>query len=91
MRLLDEQYTKVLFYGVRRLRAWLRAQGNTVNPKRVRVLTRRGFRLFIPTRGVVFLQGLGYRLRYDVYSGHLANNKSVDLGILNAQNNNRRG
>jgi len=41
MRLLDEQYTKVPFYGVRRLTAWLRAQGYIVNPKLVRVLMRR--------------------------------------------------
>jgi putative transposase len=41
MRLLDEWYTKVPFYGVRRLTAWLRAQGYIVNPKRVRVLMRR--------------------------------------------------
>jgi len=41
MRLLDEQYTKVPFYGVRRLKAWLRARGYIVNPKRVRVLMRR--------------------------------------------------
>jgi putative transposase len=41
MRLLDEQYTKVPFYGVRRLTAWLRARGYIVNPKRVRVLMRR--------------------------------------------------
>lgn len=41
MRLLDEKYTKVPFYGVRRLTAWLRAQGYTVNPKRVRVMMRR--------------------------------------------------
>jgi putative transposase len=41
MQLLDEQYTKVPFYGVRRLTAWLRAQGYIVNPKRVRVLMRR--------------------------------------------------
>ena len=27
MRLLDEQYTKVPFYGVRRLTAWLRSLG----------------------------------------------------------------
>jgi hypothetical protein len=40
MRLLDEQYTKVPFYGVRRLMAWLRARGYIVNPKRVRVLMR---------------------------------------------------
>jgi len=41
MRLLDEKYMKVPFYGVRRLNAWLRAQGYIVNPKRVRVLMRR--------------------------------------------------
>jgi hypothetical protein len=41
MRSLDEQYTKVPFYGVRRLTAWLRARGYIVNPKRVRVLMRR--------------------------------------------------
>jgi putative transposase len=41
MWLLDEQYTKVPFYGVRRLTAWLRARGYIVNPKRVRVLMRR--------------------------------------------------
>jgi len=41
MRLLDEQYTKVPFYGVRRLTAWLRGRGYIVNPKRVRVLMRR--------------------------------------------------
>jgi putative transposase len=40
MRRIDEQYTKVPFYGVRRLTAWLRAQGYIVNPKRVRVLMR---------------------------------------------------
>jgi putative transposase len=38
---LMRQYTKVPFYGVRRLTAWLRAQGYIVNPKRVRVLMRR--------------------------------------------------
>jgi len=41
MRLLDELYTKVPFYGVRRLTAWLRVRGYIVNPKRVRVLMRR--------------------------------------------------
>jgi len=41
MRLLDEQYTKVPYYGVRRRTAWLRARGYIVNPKRVRVLMRR--------------------------------------------------
>lgn len=40
MRLLDEQYTTTPFYGVARMTAWLRAQGFTVNPKRVRRLLR---------------------------------------------------
>lgn len=35
MRLLDEQYFKTPFYGVRRLTAWLQQQGYNVNRKRV--------------------------------------------------------
>lgn len=35
MRLMDEQYFKTPFYGVRKLTAWLRNQGYPVNPKRV--------------------------------------------------------
>ena len=35
MRLLDEQYTRTPFYGVRRMTVWLRQQGYRVNPKRV--------------------------------------------------------
>lgn len=38
MRLLDEQYFKTPFYGVRRLTAWLNTQGYDVNHKRVRRL-----------------------------------------------------
>lgn len=40
MRLLDEQYTRTPFYGVRRMRYWLREQGYRVNGKRVRRLLR---------------------------------------------------
>lgn len=40
LRLLDEQYTRCPFYGVRRMTAWLRAQGYAVNPKRVARLMR---------------------------------------------------
>ena len=40
MRLLDEQYLRTPFYGVRRMTQWLRQQGWTVNPKRVRRLLR---------------------------------------------------
>ena len=36
MRLIDEQYTKTPFYGVRRMATWLRDIGEPVNPKRVR-------------------------------------------------------
>jgi putative transposase len=40
MRWLDEQYTATPFYGVRRMTAWLRGQGYTVNRKRVARLMR---------------------------------------------------
>ena len=38
MRLMDEQYLKTPFYGVRRVTEWLKAQGYNVNRKRVRRL-----------------------------------------------------
>lgn len=40
MRKLDEQYTQTPFYGVLRMTAFLRTQGENVNPKRVRRLLR---------------------------------------------------
>ncbi len=40
MRLLDEQYTRTPFYGIRRMTAWLHAQGHRVNHKRVQRLLR---------------------------------------------------
>jgi putative transposase len=40
MRLLDEQYTRTPFYGIRRMTAWLQAQGYGVNHKRVGRLLR---------------------------------------------------
>jgi putative transposase len=40
MRMLDEQYTRTPFYGVRRMTYWLNAQGYRVNGKRVRRLLR---------------------------------------------------
>lgn len=40
LRLLDEQYTRTPFYGVRRMTAWLHEQGYAVNQKRVRRLLR---------------------------------------------------
>jgi putative transposase len=40
MRLLDEQYTKTPFYGIRRMHQWLIGQGYEVNLKRVKRLLR---------------------------------------------------
>lgn len=40
MRLIDEQYTRTPFYGVRKMAHWLRQHGDIVNPKRVRRLMR---------------------------------------------------
>ena len=40
MRLLDEQYTRTPFYGVRRMTAWLHTQGHGADVKRVRRLLR---------------------------------------------------
>lgn len=40
MRLLDEQYTRTPFYGIRRMTAWLHQQGYRVNAKRVGRLLR---------------------------------------------------
>ncbi len=41
MRMIDEEFTRHPFYGVRRMRAWLRRQGFEVNRKRVSRLMRR--------------------------------------------------
>lgn len=41
MRLLDEQYTRTPFYGVLKMTEWLRSEGYTVNPKRIRRLLRK--------------------------------------------------
>lgn len=40
MRLIDEQFTRTPFYGVRRMTAWLQRNGQGVNRKRVRRLMR---------------------------------------------------
>jgi HTH-like domain len=49
MRLLDEQYTRTPFYGIRRMTAWLCQQGYPVNPKRVsRLLRLRGIEAIYP-------------------------------------------
>jgi putative transposase len=40
MNMIDEQFTKTPFYGVKRMTAWLTRQGEAVNHKRVRRLMR---------------------------------------------------
>jgi putative transposase len=40
MRLIDEQFTKTPYYGVRRMTAWLQRQGHRVNRKRIQRLMR---------------------------------------------------
>lgn len=41
MQLIDQQFTETPFYGIRRMTAWLKTQGETVNPKRVARLMRK--------------------------------------------------
>lgn len=41
MNRIDKQYTRTPFYGVPKMTAWLRREGYSVNPKRVRRLMRR--------------------------------------------------
>jgi putative transposase len=51
MRLIDEQYTKVPFYGVRRMTAWLRSSGHGINHKRVaRLMQTMGLEAVYPRR-----------------------------------------
>ena len=40
MHLLDQQYTATPYYGIRRMTAWLRSQGDAMNHKRVARLLR---------------------------------------------------
>ena len=40
MRLIDEQYTRTPFYGIRKMTRWLCEQGYVVNAKRIRRLMR---------------------------------------------------
>jgi putative transposase len=49
MRLLDDQYTRTPFYGIRRMTVWLRQQGYAVNTKRVaRLLHTMGLETIYP-------------------------------------------
>jgi len=58
MRLIDEQYTRTPFYGVRRMTAQLRRRGDHVNPKRVRRLMRlMGLEAIYPKRRLSASEG----------------------------------
>lgn len=49
MRLLDEQYTRTPFYGIKKMTAWLGTQGQEVNHKRVaRLLRQMGLMAMYP-------------------------------------------
>lgn len=49
MERIDEQYTATPFYGVRRMTAWLRQQGELVNHKRVaRIMGQMGIQAIYP-------------------------------------------
>ena len=62
MRLLDEQYTRTPFYGVRRMSWWLGQQGYRVNVKRVRRLMREmGLEAIYP-KPRLSQPGVGHRL-----------------------------
>ena len=62
MRLLDEQYTRTPFYGIRRMTAWLRAQGYAVNHKRVgRLLRLMGLEAIYP-KPRLSRPGTGHRI-----------------------------
>lgn len=51
MRLIDQQYTRTPFYGVRRMTAWLNAQGHQVNRKRVsRLMNEMGIEAIYPKK-----------------------------------------
>lgn len=51
MRLIDEQYTRTPFYGIRRMTAWLKSQGHGVNHKRVcRLMRLMGIEAIYPKR-----------------------------------------
>lgn len=53
MRLLDEHYLKMPFYGSRRITAWLRAEGHAVNRKRVqRLMGIMGLEGLMPRRSI---------------------------------------
>ena len=62
MRLIDEQFLKTPFYGVRRMCIWLRSLGHVINKKRVRRLMRQmGLQAVYP-RPRTSLPGDGHKI-----------------------------
>ena len=65
MRLVDEQYMRTPFYGVRRMTEHLRRGGHAVNPKRVRRLMRQmGLEAIYPKPRRCLSQGAAGQKRY---------------------------
>ena len=53
MNLIDEQYTKMPYYGAEKMTAWLKRQGYKANPKRIRRLMRKmGLEAIYPKRNL---------------------------------------
>ena len=52
MRLIDEQFLKTPFYGVRRMCIWLRSLGYAINKKRVRRLMQREIMKTLAIKGL---------------------------------------
>jgi len=80
MRLIDEEFTRAPFYGVRRMTAWLRTQGYEVNPKRVRRLFQRmGFQAIYPCRRISF-SSPGHKLCPYISKYHTVSEARQGLG-----------
>ena len=62
MRLIDEQYTRTPFYGIRRLTAWLRNKDYEINHKRVaRLMRQMGLEAIYP-KPRLSQPGAGHRI-----------------------------
>jgi putative transposase len=70
LRLLDQEYTRHPFYGVRRMSAWLQEQGYGVGPKRVRRLLRTMGLMAVYPKPRLSLNGLEHR-RFPYLLGEL--------------------
>ncbi len=91
MGLMDEQYTRTPFYGVRRITAWLRRRGEQVNPKRVRHLMHlMGLAAIYPKRRLSLSRG-AHRRQLDAplnddRKPHISSLKSpFDVGVFLAK------